>query len=122
MMRKTFIVALLLLSCTILRSQDGWISKVSPSIITGLQDGEEVECLIQLHDTPDLRRAKTIRSKGKKGQYVFSNLRKTAESSQRALIDWLKAKGRFPKSLYIVNLIKVSLDQSMIEAIAKRPE
>jgi serine protease AprX len=121
-MRYYLILALLLFIHPEIRSQEKWQEKVSPEVFIQLEEKEEVECLLLLNKSTDLRRATSIRSKERKGQYVFSQLEQVAASSQKDLIEWLKLHDKTSQSLYIVNIIKTSLDRSLIQATAERPD
>jgi subtilisin family serine protease len=121
-MRYFAIIILSFIINTEVSSQNEWLEKVSPRILLQLVEKEEVECLILLKDSPDLRQATSLKTKENKGQYVFENLHQSAKSSQQDLIQWLNLHNKTSQSLFIVNLIKTSLDESMIEAIAKRSE
>ena len=102
--------------------QESWMNKVSPSLLSEFSNKDEVECLILLKDTPELKRAKALRSKQEKGAYVFSKLKSTAYASQVDLKNWLKAKGRSVQSLYIVNTIKTTINEEILQEITERPE
>ena len=57
-----------------------------------------------------------------KGRYVYETLWAKAQSTQRPLIDWLKAQGVEYRSYYIVNLIWVKGDRNTALALAARSD
>jgi subtilisin family serine protease len=68
----------------------------------------------------DLSAAYNLPLKAEKGVYVVSALRAVAQSTQAPIIALLQQRGVPYQSFYIVNMIKVTGDRSLMEALAGR--
>ena len=122
-MGKRIILGLILLITGLnLPAQNAWNSKVSDQLISQLHEYEEVECLIQLYDAPDLKRTKRLRTKHQKGRYVLSKLMESAERTQSDITNWLTSEGKPVQKLFIVNVIKTTADLNTIQYLATFPE
>jgi subtilisin family serine protease len=75
-----------------------------------------------LSSQADLSAASNLPTKEQKGLFVVSQLRAVARSTQAPIIALLEQRGVPYQSFYIVNMIKVTGDRSLMEALAQRAD
>ena len=122
-MKNTLLLFLLSISCTILSAQENnWKSKVDDSLLNKLAETDEVEFLVVLKDKANLSLAKSLSTKNEKAQYVYASLKSHADKSQKDLKTYLDAEAVPYQSLFIVNVLKLSGDYSLLETIANRTD
>lgn len=103
-------------------AQENAQRKIAPWVMEHTENGAEAEFLVILRDKADLRGAKTLQTKGEKGQFVRDALLSKAQQSQAPLLRWLSARGIQYRSYYIVNAILVKATRQVALEIAMRPE
>ena len=108
--------------------QLGWSATVDPTakiasrVLSETSNGGSTEALIVLTQQADLSPAYNLPTKALKGQFVVNTLRSVAQSSQAPLVAMLRQRGVQYQSFYIVNMIKVTGDRSLMEALARRDD
>jgi len=96
--------------------------KIAPWVLAHTADGAEAEFLVVLAAQADLSSAARLQTKAEKGRHVYETLWRTAQTSQAPLRAWLSARGVEHRAYYIVNLIWVKGDASLVQALAARPD
>lgn len=102
-------------------NNDNWENKIDTALKQALKYNAEVDFLVLMHTQADVSGADFLQTKEAKGSYVFSELKKTAEESQRTVRQLLEGEGLEYHSFYIVNAIRAQGDTRLIESIAKLP-
>jgi serine protease AprX len=102
-------------------SVETWSAKVEPWVLTSALKGE-TEFLIYLKQQADLSEAEQFTNKTDKGRYVYEELTRTAELTQKPLLEYLTEQGVEHRSFWIANLIWVRGDMQLVEEIAKRDD
>jgi serine protease AprX len=97
-------------------------SKVARWVTERTAGGDAAEFLVVLAEQADLSAAGALPTRQAKGRYVYETLQQTAQRTQAPLLAWLQAQGIPHRSFYIVNLVWVKGDASVVKALAKRPE
>ncbi len=97
-------------------------SKIAPWVIAQTADGAQAEFLVVLADQADLRGAQTLATKQEKGRYVRDALWNKAQTTQPALLNWLRQQQVEYRSFYIVNAIWVKGGRGLALALAARPD
>ena len=77
---------------------------------------------VVLRDKADLRAAPSIENRTSRGEFVYGELRKTANRSQAGLRALLARRGAEYKPFWILNAIRVTGDQALLDVLAGRPE
>jgi subtilisin family serine protease len=109
-------------------AQPGWTSSIDPAakiasrVMSETSNGGSTEALVVLTQQADLTPAYNLPTKALKGQFVVNTLRSVAHSSQAPLINLLRQRGVPYQCFYIVNMIKVTGDRSLMEALAQRAD
>ncbi len=96
--------------------------KIAPWVLAYTADGAEAEFLVVLAEQADLSGAARLQTKAEKGRYVYERLWRTAQTSQAPLLKWLEARGVEHRAYYIVNLIWVKGDATLVRTLAARPD
>lgn len=99
-----------------------WESKVSSTLLIKMQEQNKVECLVVLQQQADLSAAKSMGTKEEKGQFVFEQLKATAQQSQSEIVQLLRNEGTPFQAFYVVNAIRVHANAALIQRLAERPE
>ena len=77
---------------------------------------------VVLKDKADLRAAPAIENRTSRGEFVYGELRKTANRSQAGLRALLARRGADYKPFWILNAIRVTGDQALLDVLAERSE
>ena len=109
--------------------QAGWAtqpvdpsSKIASRVLSETSNGGATEALVVLTRQADLSPAYKLATKTEKGRFVFDTLRATAQATQGPILEYLRQRGVAYQSFYIVNMIKVTGDRSLMEALAARSD
>lgn len=108
--------------------QLGWATSADPTakiasrVLAETANGGSTEALIVLSRQADLSPAENLPTKELKGLFVVNTLRTVAQQTQGPIINLLKERGIPYQSFYIVNMIKVTGDRSLMNAIAARED
>ncbi|MGC2110804.1 MAG: S8 family serine peptidase [Candidatus Korobacteraceae bacterium] len=97
-------------------------AKISLRVISETSNGGSTEALVVLARKADLSPAYNLPGKIEKGRFVVNTLRAVAHSSQGPILAFLQQRGVSYQSFYIVNMIKVTGDRSLMEALAARSD
>lgn len=98
-----------------------WLSKVDPWVLETASGGE-VEFLVVLAEQADLGGASRLPSKQAKGAFVYQQLVKTADRTQKPLLAYLKSIGVAYQPFWIANMVWVRGDMQLVKQLARRPE
>jgi serine protease AprX len=102
-----------------------WQTKVDSWVLETADQGE-TEFLVFLQEQADLSGANRLHTKQEKGQYVYQQLTRLAERTQKPVLDALRAlAAESPGSLeyqpfWIANMIWVRGDSQTVQALARR--
>ncbi len=121
MMKKYLLFVGITLYCATLFAQN-WQNKIDEALKIEAQSGSQVEFLILLEAQADVSKASLLKTKTEKAQYVFQQLKATAQKTQQNVIGILEANDAEYNALYIVNLIRAKGDLLLIQQIASLPE
>ncbi len=101
-------------------TNESWQKKVDDSLLEKARQQQEVSFLVVLEEQADVSPARKIKAKEEKGRYVFESLQKTAQRSQRKLIEILQRENASFQSLYIINAIHAKGDLQLIQLLAEQ--
>jgi subtilisin family serine protease len=97
--------------------------KIEPELIEQVSKSGEADFFIWMVEKADLSHAANLKTKHKKGHFVYNALRQTSDRSQRGLRAALDRAGLKYRPFYIVNAIYVySGNEERMLSIAARPE
>lgn len=96
--------------------------KIAPWVMAHTAGGQTAEFLVTLTTQADLNGAASLPTKLEKGRFVYEALWRTAQATQKPILDWLTASGVEHRPYYIVNLIWVKAGREAVLALAARPE
>lgn len=117
-----FCLAILLLPAL---SSSGAItaSLLTPSVQTALAGGRRADVLAVLKERADISGAQQLENQIERGRYVYEQLVRVAQRSQRALRNYLTAHGMRHRAYYLVNMIAIpQADGNLVRELATRPE
>src|SRR5438128_154735 len=97
-------------------------NKIAPWVVAQTANGQQAEFFIVLADQADLSGAAAVRTKNEKGRFVHDALWNKSQTTQRAILRWLREHGVEHRSFYIVNAILVKGTREIAEALARRPD
>ena len=97
-------------------------AKISLRVLSETSNGGSTEALVVLKQQADLSPAYNLTTKELKGKFVVNTLRSVAHATQGPILAFLQQRGVPYQSFYIVNMIKVTGDRSLIEALAARSD
>ena len=104
------------------RAAEAWQHKVDPLLIETAEANGSAEFLVYLGEQADLSEAAALERKQEKGAYVFDRLRETATRTQGPLLDALENWGVEYRPFWVANMIWVSADVAVIQAVAERAD
>jgi subtilisin family serine protease len=96
--------------------------KVAPGLWPATAAGKETSMLVVLAEQADLGDPSQLQTKAAKSRYVYDVLRGVALRTQAPLRSWLDARGVSSRSHYLVNMLAVAGDRSLLLALAGRPD
>lgn len=99
-----------------------WQAKVQPEVLQKTSGQGKTEMLIIFKNQADLSAARFLKTKSEKGKFVFTQLKNTAEKSQKNALAILRASGDYFQPLYIINAIYTVTDRQALEKIASLDE
>ena len=82
-------------------------NKIAPWVVAQTANGQQAEFFIVLADQADLSGAAALRTKNEKARFVHDGLWNKSQTTQRAILRWLREHGVEHRSFYIVNAITV---------------
>jgi serine protease AprX len=97
-------------------------SKIAPWVTEHTANGQQAQFFVILADQADLGAAANLSTKIEKGRFVFQTLSNKAQTSQRAILRWVRERGLEYQSFYIVNAILVKGTREVADALAARPD
>src|SRR2546423_10821624 len=99
-----------------------WGDKIARWVVAETAKGQQAEFFIVLADQVDLSGGAALRTKNEKGRFVHDALWNKSQTTQRAILRWLREHGVDHRSFYIVNAILVKGTREIAEALARRPD
>jgi serine protease AprX len=123
-MKKFFFTAIAICCIHFLSGQTTptWQQKVSPVLLAKTAQGESAPFFILLHQQANVTAARALSTKDEKANYVFNQLKETADRNQKNIIAFLKAQQAPVQSFFIVNAIGTTGNKELIQALANRPD
>jgi hypothetical protein len=105
-------------------SQAGGASrpKIERRVLDRIADKGRATFWVVLRDRANLSRAPGIRDWKSRGAFVHDQLRRVADRSQAGLRSLLRSRGVDHQPFWIVNAIRVTAGQEVLDEIASRPE
>jgi subtilisin family serine protease len=97
-------------------------NKIAPWVVAQTANGQQAEFFIVLADQADLSGAAALRTKNEKGRFVHDALWNKSQTTQQAILRWLREHGIEHRSFYIVNAILVKGTREIAQALAARPD
>jgi subtilisin family serine protease len=94
--------------------------KIAARVLAETANGGRTEALVVLSEQADLRSAAALPTKLDKGRFVVNALREVATRTQAPIRRFLDQRGIPYQSFYIVNMIKVTGDRSLMQELAAR--
>jgi serine protease AprX len=95
-------------------------NKIAARVLAETTNGGATEALVVLTEQADLNPAYSLQTKLEKGTFVVNTLRAVANRTQGPILSLLKERGISYQSFYIVNMIKVTGDRTLMEELAAR--
>lgn len=108
-------------SSNALTGEDDWAQKIAPELWAQASNGAQVEFLVVLKEQADVSAAKRLRAKSEKGEYVFAQLRATAQRTQGAVLRVLQQAHAPAQRFFIVNAVLTRGDQQLMRRLAELP-
>jgi len=99
-----------------------WQRKVDPWVLDTAVSGQSTEFLVYLREQADLHDAAQQHSKLARGRLVFERLTDVASRAQAPVIAALRAAGVEYRPYWVVNMIWVRGDASVVRAMAERAD
>lgn len=96
--------------------------KISPRVLDETSGIGSTEALIVLTEQANLAPAAALHGKLAKGQFVVNALREVASRTQPPVISFLTQRGVAYQSFWIVNMIKVTGNRTLMEDLAARAD
>ncbi len=96
-------------------------SKIDSRVLADTRAGGRAHFLLLLDEQADLSAAQALRGKAAQGEFVVGALRDIAARSQPAVLAELDKMGVSYRPYWIVNMIAVEGDRSVVEALAQHP-
>src|SRR4029077_1867325 len=93
-----------------------------PWVVAQTANGQQAEFFVVLADQADLSGAAALHSKNEKGRFVHDALWNKSQTTQRAILRWLREHGVEHRSFYIVNAILVKGTRAIAETLARLPD
>jgi serine protease AprX len=97
-------------------------SKISARVLNETANGNATEALIVLARQADLTSAATMQTKFAKGRFVVDSLRDVANRTQSPIISLLEKRGIPYQPFWIVNMIQVTGNRTLLEELANRSD
>src|SRR6478672_2839583 len=91
------------------------LQKIAPWVTEHTAGGKQAEFMIVLANQADLSGAAALSTKSEKGRFVHDTLWNKSQTTQGAILKWLRERGIEHRSYYIVNSILVKGSQEIAE-------
>jgi serine protease AprX len=101
-------------------AENAFHRKTAPWVMEHTANGQQAEFFVVLAEQADLSQAGNLPTKSEKGRYVYNTLLKKAQTTQRPILQLLRARGLEHRSFYIVNAILVKGTREVAETLAAR--
>ena len=101
---------------------DGGSTRVDAKVLDQIADRGSTTFWVVLEQKADLRPAASVQNSTSRGEFVYDELRKTADRSQAGLRALLARRGADYKPFWILNSIRVTGDQALLDELAARSE
>ena len=99
-----------------------WQQKIDPELLDKFENGDKIECIILFNEKADVSAAKFLKTKEEKGYFVFNELKRVADASQKNAISILENTKTFHLPYQIINGIYAVFDLEMAEKISSLSE
>ena len=101
---------------------DGVRATIDPKVLEQTAATGQATVWVILRQKANLSRAASIRDWNERGQFVYDQLSTTAEETQQELRESLNQKGVAFESYWVMNAIRLTSSQAVIDAVADMPE
>ena len=101
---------------------DDAMDKVEATVLDQIEQSGQTTFWAVLKDKADLSPAPTIQNSAERGEFVYDELNKVADESQDGLRGMLGKEGVSYQPYWIVNAVRITADQSVLEQVAALPE
>lgn len=98
-----------------------WKDVVDSQVLAAAQNGD-TDFLVVLKEQADLSYANTLKTKEEKGAYVYQTLSELAAATQKPLREFLDSHNVTYHPFWVVNMLWVRGDMTLIQQIAQRQE
>jgi len=127
MTSKRLLLTVCLLAVCAALTQPGWSAvdpsyKISTRVLSETANGGSAEALIVLTAQADLSPASSLHTKLEKGRFVVNALQTVANRTQGPILALLQQRGVSYQPFWIVNMIKVTGDRSLMLDLASRDD
>lgn len=102
--------------------ETAWRNKIHPRVLADTAAGRTASVVVLLADQADVAPAHGIKDPDARGWWVYRTLTAHAARSQAKLRAWLRARGLHYRAFWAANMLVVSGDQSLVEALAARAD
>ena len=99
-----------------------WRNKIDASVLSKTESGEKVEFIVVMRQQADVSRAKSLKIKEEKGNYVFTALQLVARQTQKKVTEILAKEQATFHSFFVVNAIYTNGDAKLLQLLAKMDE
>jgi serine protease AprX len=98
-----------------------WQDKVDPRVLSTSRD-RAIPFIAVLSEQAELRAAANVATKAARGTFVVERLQAVATRTQKPLIAWLTKRNIEYRTFWVTNMVQISGDREVVEAVARRPE
>ncbi len=122
MRTSLLLIAILLHPAALPAESQAWRAKIDPRVLEAAGREGTAEFLTVLEAQADLAGAAALASKQARGRHVFERLRRTAATTQPAVLAELARRGAETRPFWIANMIWARGDAATAEAMARRDD
>ena len=97
-------------------------SKLDQAVLQDTANGKSASFIILMADQANVTAGYSMRDQNARGWYVYSTLSQHAERSQADIKAALRAQGISYQSFWVANMLVVSGNRSLVDAMAARPD
>ena len=97
-------------------------AKIDSKVLAQIAVSGQTTFFVLLKDKADVSRATSIKDWGARGKFVFDQLRQKADATQASLRSMLSTRRVSYRTYWIVNAIRVTGNQQLVNELAAQPE
>jgi Subtilase family/Malectin domain/Carboxypeptidase regulatory-like domain/Viral BACON domain len=103
-------------------ADSGPLAKVEPKVLDQIAANGQTTFWAVLKQKANLNAANTIQNRTERGRFVYERLTSVAEESQSGLRGLLTKRGVTFQPFWIINAIRITAGQAVLEEVAAQPE